>query len=409
MYSLDRVRAKEIVVDGSMISAMFGAVDRLRSSLDYIKAGRSQDIAKLLAPDFFAAWAIAKTPPAAESEAAAVSSAVFSGDSLIVRVTFRKDDHEAPILACLIHNRLAEHSSLIQAEPDVFSLGDSVDVGEIAYQLATDVLPPELEKIVSSYAIESVRIECAEPPATAEAAPVGASPRTPATPASPANKNAKTGTKVGETIRVDLERLDQLMNLGGELVIAKARFTEIVRKLAMVFSNGNLNYLVDDMAHRLKGFRKTADGFADSRHPTQDAADLSETALHLTHDFKNVRDLVHQVQDSRGAMDELGEAVHSLTRISDGIQRRIMQTRMVAIGPLFQRFRRAVRDMCRATHKSVELHLHGEATELDKRMVDELVDPLTHMVRNSVDHGIETPEERRKAGKPEIGKLELDA
>lgn len=406
---LDRVRANEIVVDGSMISAMFEAVDRLRISLDYIKDGRSQDIAKLMAPDFFAAWAIAKTPPAAESEAAAPSTPVFSGDSLIVRVTFRKDDHEAPILACLIHNRLADRASLIHAEPDVFSLADATDVGEIAYQLATDLTPPELEEIVNSYAIESVRIECPEPPASAEPAPVGAAPQMPATAASPSKKDAPTGAKVGETIRVDLERLDQLMNLGGELVITKARFTDIVRKLAMVFSSGDLNYLVDDMANRLKGMRKTAAGLAASRHPVQDAAELSETALHLTHDFENVRGLIGRVHDSRPVMGEFGEAVHSLTRISEGIQRRIMQTRMVAIGPLFQRFRRSVRDMCRATGKSVELCLHGEATELDKRMVDELVDPLTHMVRNSVDHGIETPEERRKAGKPETGKLELDA
>ena len=406
---LDRVRADEITVDGTMITAMFAAIDRLRNGLDLIKEGRYEEIGKEVVPDLFAAWAATKEPPATEPASIAVSQSVFLGDSVIVRVTFRKDDAEAPILACLIHNSLAGRGSIIHVDPDVFSLGDATEVGEIAYQLATDLAPAELEKIVRAYEIESVRIECLKPPVTAAAPPVEAAPQTPAKAASPASKNSSTHTKVGETIRVDLERLDQLMNLGGELVITKARFTDIVRKLSTVFSSGDLNYLVDDMAHRLKGLRETATGLATSRHPRRDAAELSDAALHLADDFENVRGLVRRVQDSRAAMGEFGDAVHSLTRISEGIQRRIMQTRMVAIGPLFQRFRRSVRDMCRSTRKRVELHLHGEATELDKRMVDELVDPLTHMVRNSVDHGIELPEERRKAGKPEIGRLELNA
>ncbi len=82
---------------------------------------------------------------------------------------------------------------------------------------------------------------------------------------------------------------------------------------------------------------------------------------------------------------------------------------MVPIGPLFSRFRRVVRDLSLSSGKEVALELRGEKTELDKRMIDELGDPLIHMIRNSVDHGLETPEERLAAGKPRAGIVSLAA
>ena len=82
---------------------------------------------------------------------------------------------------------------------------------------------------------------------------------------------------------------------------------------------------------------------------------------------------------------------------------------MVSIGPLFNRFKRVVRDITRGNGKDVRLRISGEKTELDKRMVDELGDPLIHMVRNSADHGIESPEAREAAGKPRQGTISLSA
>ena len=108
-------------------------------------------------------------------------------------------------------------------------------------------------------------------------------------------------------------------------------------------------------------------------------------------------------------MFDFDEALHGLRRVSEGIQKGIMSTRMVSIGPLFTRFRRVIRDISKSTGKKVELVLHGETTELDKRMIDELGDPLTHMVRNSVDHGIEMPDVRRAAGKDPTGHVILKA
>ena len=199
------------------------------------------------------------------------------------------------------------------------------------------------------------------------------------------------------------------MNLGGELVITKARLVQIQSQLAAAFARKNLTSLAEDLAGRIERLRDGLDTFRSGRHDRQIVADMSDDLLHLADDFETIKALVFQVRGSHEVMSDFAEAIHSLSRVSEGIQKRVMQTRMVAIGPLFQRFRRVIRDISKSTDKRVELVLHGEMTELDKRMVDELGDPLTHMVRNSVDHGIEPPAERVKAGKSETGRVELNA
>jgi two-component system, chemotaxis family, sensor kinase CheA len=105
----------------------------------------------------------------------------------------------------------------------------------------------------------------------------------------------------------------------------------------------------------------------------------------------------------------LGRNLSQLARITDEVQRTAMSMRMIPIGQLFQKTARLVRDLSRKAGKHVELELLGEDTELDRNIVEELADPLMHMVRNAVDHGIETPEERTRAGKPETARVTLKA
>ena len=161
-------------------------------------------------------------------------------------------------------------------------------------------------------------------------------------------RTTTTGQRPAETVRVDTDRLDQLMDLAGQLVINRAQFSQIGERL------------------------KAVAGCNDS-------------------------------------VRELFEAIHQLDRVSDGIQKGVMDIRMVPVGPLFARFHRVVRDISRASGKQVRLEIAGEKTELDKRMIDELGDPLVHLVRNSADHGIEPPDEREAAGKPRQGTVTLDA
>lgn len=110
-----------------------------------------------------------------------------------------------------------------------------------------------------------------------------------------------------------------------------------------------------------------------------------------------------------GSKPRLARNLSQLARITDDIQRTAMSMRMVPVGTLFQKTARLVRDLSRKAAKQVELELSGEETELDRNIVEELADPLMHMVRNSVDHGIEPPAERVKAGKPAEARVTLKA
>ena len=195
--------------------------------------------------------------------------------------------------------------------------------------------------------------EAPKPEAAAPAAPAAAAAPTPAaTAAKPAATAAKKDEtpKTSSTIRVDHEKLDHLMNLIGELIINRNRYTMLARQL-------------EDSSN----------------------VDLAEVA---------------QV---------LSETTYAMARISDDLQDTIMKVRMVPVSTVFSRFPRLVRDLSRKSGKDVELIMEGEETELDKSVVEVIGDPLVHLMRNSMDHGIEPEEVRLAAGKPAKGKVFLRA
>ncbi len=105
----------------------------------------------------------------------------------------------------------------------------------------------------------------------------------------------------------------------------------------------------------------------------------------------------------------LGEATKQIDLMTNELQMVVMKTRMVKIGKVFNKYPRLVRDLSRETQKKVNLFIHGEDTELDKTLIEEINDPLVHLIRNAIDHGIEPPEERKKVGKDEAGNIWLDA
>jgi two-component system chemotaxis sensor kinase CheA len=108
-------------------------------------------------------------------------------------------------------------------------------------------------------------------------------------------------------------------------------------------------------------------------------------------------------------LSHLREAMAETERYTRELQERVMSVRMLPIGQVFSRFPRLVRDVAAQLGKQVRVEMVGEETELDKGVVERMSDPLTHLVRNAIDHGIETPEERRRLGKPEEGLLRLEA
>jgi two-component system chemotaxis sensor kinase CheA len=146
--------------------------------------------------------------------------------------------------------------------------------------------------------------------------------------------------RIRQTVRVDIRRLDDLMNLVGELVINKGRLEQI---------------------------------------------------------------------GSSEKLTELNETIEQVDRITTDLQSVVMKVRMVPIKQVFNRFPRMVRDLTHELGKEVEFHIEGEETELDRTVIDEIGDPLVHLLRNAIDHGIEVPEERARLGKPRKALLKLTA
>jgi two-component system chemotaxis sensor kinase CheA len=132
--------------------------------------------------------------------------------------------------------------------------------------------------------------------------------------------------------------------------------------------------------------------------------------MNLVGELVLVRNRLLTLKDSKeGGADELATAVANLDHVTTDLQNSVMKTRMQPVKKVFGRFPRVVRDLARKLGKEIELELRGEETDLDKNLVEALADPLVHLVRNSVDHGIEMPDERERLGKPRVGKIILEA
>ena len=150
------------------------------------------------------------------------------------------------------------------------------------------------------------------------------------------------------------------------------------------------------------------DQFATSIHVGTDKIDkLVNLVGELVINRTILRDLAENF--SMGRLEQLRAALAQLERNTRDLQENVMAVRMLPVSFVFGRFTRLVRDFCQSSGKKVELKISGEQSELDKTVIEKLVDPLTHLVRNALDHGIEMPEVRRAAGKPETATLALHA
>ena len=209
--------------------------------------------------------------------------------------------------------------------------------------------------------------------------------------------------KVADTMRVDIERLDNLMNLVGELVVNRARFSQISSQVEPALRRGTMLNRIREFSDSL---RRT---IADLQSGNADRGDWSAQVQQLKSGLELMEEQSGIWESSRRSLSQMSEAIDQLSRVSSNLQRGVMDTRMVPVGPLFNRFKRVIRDLSKDRGKQVNLMLRVETTELDKRMIDELGDPLVHLVRNSIDHGLEQPELRASRGKSEVGTIFLEA
>jgi two-component system, chemotaxis family, sensor kinase CheA len=118
---------------------------------------------------------------------------------------------------------------------------------------------------------------------------------------------------------------------------------------------------------------------------------------------------LERLRELTNTIEGLDPTVRTVHRLASAIQTEALRLRMVPVGPFFRRFERVLRDACRSTGHEARLVITGEQTELDKKLIDQLIDPITHLLRNAVDHGLESPADRQQAGKPRRGTIALEA
>ncbi len=210
---------------------------------------------------------------------------------------------------------------------------------------------------ITGEAITTTETEVAEPPEQKNNKPVEVPLEDKSKKETVQNKTAKAPKKkvekpnkpsIEQTIRVDVERLDELLNIVSEIVLGRNRLTQVN-----------------------EDFTKEHEGTELARN--------------------------------------LGDTTRQIDLLTTQLQQAVMKTRMIRIGKVFNKFPRLVRDLSKETGKKVQLVIEGEKTELDKTLIEEINDPLVHLIRNSMDHGIEAPEEREKVGKDPKGTITLSA
>jgi two-component system chemotaxis sensor kinase CheA len=372
---LDGIRNHQISVTPEIIDIIFMAVDYLESMIHSVAQGGDgkMDVTEVIrkleyiengepTPSAAAALVeVATTAVMEESkqsmiyddfERTVIQQSTDQGFSVAeITVTLRKDCLLKAVRAFMIFDVLEKMGEVIKAVPAVDQLEEEKFDSEFQVTLITneplDVIEKKIMNVSEVDQVKAALVNLAETealisPVAAKSSAIekkevktkGAAKQDLDSPV----QNAPSSTT--KTIRVNIERLDILMNLFEELVIDRGRLEQISKEL---------------------------------RHP------------------------------------ELNETVERMSRISSDLQSIILNMRMVPVETVFNRFPRMVRQLAKDLNKQLSLEIAGAETELDRTVIDEIGDPLVHLLRNAIDHGIESPEARIAAGKPEKGTIHLKA
>ena len=378
---LDLVRKSQIKLNEDIMDTLFKCLDSLEQMVDSVGNGEAEDVVDV--SDLVAKLSsISKgTPaPAADGAAAAAPAAASSGGDAAAGTNLDLDDIDLDVMkkakeagmnlfhikvtlmetcvlkaarSVMVMHALDEVGDVLKSIPPAEDLEQekferSFDVliatsGDAeAMQNAVDTVSEIEDVAVTAVDPDKIGKEAAPAPAAAPAAAAPAAKAAPA-PKKEAGKPAAAPAKKqhqSQSVRVDIEKLDTLMNLMGELVINKVRLEQI------------------GQTHRL--------------------SDLMET-------------------------------LEQMDRVTGDLQNIVMKVRMVPVSAVFNRFPRMVRDVSKELGKEINLTIEGEETELDRTVIDEIGDPIMHLLRNSLDHGVESPDKREAKGKPRTGEVGLIA
>lgn len=349
---LDKVRHGQLAITPKVMDVLFRCVDLLETQLEAIVSSGSdkdvvvhatlQELISVIAGTDQTQFALGGTPRESsmlDYTESVLAEARQTGKTVyLVEVVLEPSCVMRGVRAYMVVRSLEHLGDVVKSEPSANDLEDGKFEASFHLLLVSDVRASEIQKNaldVSEVLSVMVQEIDAVPQRQEEQASQRVEEKQEGTshPSKPSRSQARS-------IRVDVDRLDALMNLFSEFVIDKTRLEMISR----------------------------------------------------------------QSTDSI-----LGETVQHLSRVGTDLQGIVMKIRMVAIESVFNRFPRMVRDLAKTLGKQVDFTIFGEETELDRTIIEDIGDPLVHILRNSVDHGLEMPEERRKAGKNEAGKVRMAA
>jgi two-component system chemotaxis sensor kinase CheA len=204
---------------------------------------------------------------------------------------------------------------------------------------------------------------------------------------------------------VDSKRIDDLLNLVSETVITKATFNQISNQFNEIAAQ--LRSIENQYREKIKNL---FDGLPDYLEEIQGGKSIKDVRKDINENYGDIFSLFDGFEAGfKVNMGKFRSTAQNLGRITGELQEGVMRIRMVPISQIFSRFPRLVRDLSKSLNKKINLVIEGEDTELDKSVIEDLLDPIMHSVRNSIDHGIESAEDRRAAGKPEEGTVLLRA
>lgn len=374
---LDLIRNHKLKMNSEIFDVLFKCLDALEGMVQDIVAGGDgkRDVSDLVArlkaivsgepvPAADGASAAAQKPPADKAldsyQLSILAQSLDTGYSAhFIEVTLREDCLLKAARAYMVFDVLEKNGEVVKAHPPVQDLEQEKFERGFSVYYITKGDPAEIkDQIARISEIESVNMKAltkdelremdlAEQEAAAaqavkeapQAKPQQSAPA-PAAAAKPQGQAQAPKAAATRTIRVDIERLDTLMNLFSEMLIDRVRLEQLAHEIGR--------------------------------------SDLTETVEHMA-------------------------------RVSGDLQNIVMKLRMMPVDSVFNRFPRMVRDLARSLDKKVDLIITGAETELDRTVIDEIGDPLVHLLRNSVDHGVETVQDRLAAGKPETGNVYLRA
>lgn len=358
---LQFLRSGECNVGSEIVDLLFKCLDQLEKAIADIASGGSGDIKNpevldTLANGFPKIWSSKeiKTEEKPIKEEVPKSNVVFNEfESNLISEGNKKGFHTYHVVvhirpncimksarSYMVFKNLEPIGEVIKTVPSIQDIEDEKFENSFAVILLSQKSPEVVRKVIVSIAeIDEPEISAIKVEEIKVDNMPGVVKKTKVEP--PKNKEVSSKiSKPSQTVRVDIRKLDNLMNLVGELVINKTRLEQVAKQ---------------------------------------------------------------------NPIPELKEALEQTNRLSSDLQNIVMNVRMVPVEQVFNRFPRMVRDLSRELGKDITLYIEGLNTELDRTVIDEIGDPLVHILRNSIDHGIETPAERVKAGKPAMGTINLIA